>query len=151
MNKEKLSDRAAEFFASGYNCAQSCFAPLAVELGLDESTALKIASAFGGGVARTGAVCGALSGVLLALGLRKASSEASPEQKDALYAEAATLIARFSEEFGAIDCRDLIQCDLSTSEGRDEANKRQVHSAICTNIVKKAVELSLEPYQEKGS
>ena len=47
----------------------------AEELGLDPETALKIACGFGAGLARRQEVCGAVSGGIMALGLRHGRGE----------------------------------------------------------------------------
>ncbi len=60
---------ALEKFAEGYNCAQSVAYTFAAECGLTEDAALKLSCAFGGGMARTQEVCGAVTGALLVLGL----------------------------------------------------------------------------------
>ena len=52
-------EKAIEYFHNNFNCSQSVFASYAKELGVDEKTALKIASNFGGG-ARKGELCGAV-------------------------------------------------------------------------------------------
>jgi hypothetical protein len=53
---------------AGFNCAQAVFAALAPEFGLDQATAVKIAATLGGGIARTGETCGAVTGALLTIG-----------------------------------------------------------------------------------
>ncbi|KUK02681.1 MAG: C_GCAxxG_C_C family protein [Thermotoga sp. 50_1627] len=64
-----MTDRALELFKCGFNCAQSVFAAFAPRSGLDESIALRVAAAFGGGMARCNSVCGAVSSGLMVLGL----------------------------------------------------------------------------------
>jgi len=67
VNK-KQSQRALELFSQKYNCAQSVFGACPVSGGLSEAQRLALAAPFGGGVARQGEICGALTGALLALG-----------------------------------------------------------------------------------
>ena len=59
--------KAAELFLSGYNCAQAVAAAFSEELGLTESQAARMVSAFGGGMGRLREVCGAVSGMLFVL------------------------------------------------------------------------------------
>ena len=49
MNHHK--ELAKSYFLKGYNCAQSVVLAFHEELGLDEETAARMASAFGGGMA----------------------------------------------------------------------------------------------------
>lgn len=54
-------DKALNFFrkGSGFNCAQAVLAAYASQFNFDAEAALKVAAAFGGGIARTGGNCGA--------------------------------------------------------------------------------------------
>lgn len=51
------AEMAQANFLKGYNCAQSVLLAFAPECGLSEETAAKLASSFGGGVARLREVC----------------------------------------------------------------------------------------------
>ena len=144
MDIEQAQTSAVELFSAGYNCAQAAFVATAPEFGMDEASAIKVSAAFGGGIARSGNICGALSGALMALGLKRAPVETSPEIKAAVYARAQKLIAAFSERCGAVDCRDLSGCDLSTPEGAARFASRNVHKTVCENLVRTAIALVAE-------
>ncbi|HCM28818.1 MAG: hypothetical protein A2Z99_12180 [Treponema sp. GWB1_62_6] len=144
MEYEPIRARALELFAAGYNCSQATFAALAPSLGMDEATALKTAASFGGGIARSGGVCGALTGALLALGLKRGQCDISPEIKNAMYLRAGALMDAFAKGRPSADCRDLIGCDLSTAEGRAAALSRDVHKTVCRDLVAEAVRLVIE-------
>ena len=144
MDYETARKRALELFAAGYNCSQATFAALAPGLGMDEATALKTAACFGGGIARSGGPCGALSGALLALGLKRGQADTSPEIKNAMYVRAAALKEAFGKGRPSVDCRDLISCDLSTAEGRASALARDVHKQVCDGLVSEAIRLVIE-------
>lgn len=82
-----------------YNCAQGVLVPFAAEAGLNEELAYKIGESFGGGM-RSGRVCGALTGTLMAMGLLDLSSPESTQ----------TVIREFTERHeGCTDCRDLLR------------------------------------------
>ena len=76
---------------------------------MDFETGMKIASAFSGGIARTGNVCGALTGALMALGLKYNDAEKSNEVAVKLFDE-------FISINGSIICRELINHDLITDD-----------------------------------
>ena len=61
--------KAAELFLGGYNCAQSVVVAFCDVTGLEVDFAAKLASSFGGGMGRMREVCGAVSGMLMVLGL----------------------------------------------------------------------------------
>ena len=102
--------RARELFLGGYNCSQSVFAAFAEDIGMDEGLALRVASALGGGIAGTRQTCGALSGMLLALGALRGSAQA-PDQptKKALYDSGRALMERFGQAYGAANCGELLK------------------------------------------
>ena len=60
---------AVELFLQGYNCAQAVAEAFCDVTGLDEKTAARMASSFGGGMGRMREICGAVSGMLLVYGL----------------------------------------------------------------------------------
>ena len=62
-------EKAKQLFKQGYNCAQAVVCAFADECGLDEDTAYRIASSFGGGVARMREVCGAVIGMSMVAGM----------------------------------------------------------------------------------
>lgn len=48
---------------------------------------------------------------------------------------------RFRERFGELDCRALIDCDLTTPEGGQSFADRGLHAGLCTGLVAGAVEI----------
>ena len=77
-------DKAKEFFLEGYNCSQAVFLAFSDELGIDQETALRLSSSFGGGMGRLREVCGAVSGMFMAAGVKYGYSDpkASDEKKE---------------------------------------------------------------------
>lgn len=63
------ADKAAELFKS-CNCAQAVLGTLGPGAGLESPECFRVAAAFGGGMARMGLVCGAVTGGMMVLGLR---------------------------------------------------------------------------------
>jgi C_GCAxxG_C_C family probable redox protein len=144
MDIDKISARGEELFGSGYNCAQAVFAACAPEFGLAEDAALKTAAAFGGGIARSGNICGALSGALMALGMKRSPAEPGSEVKAANYARAQALMTAFGERCGARTCRDLTGCDLATAEGSALFASRGLGKTLCPKLVETAIALVAE-------
>jgi C_GCAxxG_C_C family probable redox protein len=134
------ADTAAARLDQGFNCAQSVLAAFAGQLGLDESRALKLASPFGGGVSRRGEVCGAVSGALMVLGLAQGAD--TPAGKESAYLLGQDFLQRFEARHGTILCRKLIDCDISTPEGLQQARSRGVFKALCPRFVRNATEIA---------
>ena len=63
-------EKAVSLFKSGYGCAQAVLLAFADELNIDENTAAKLASSFGGGMGRLREVCGAVSAMFMIAGLK---------------------------------------------------------------------------------
>ena len=97
------------------HCAQAIFGAYGEHLGsgkVDFDTCMKISSAFSGGLARTGNVCGALTGALMALGLKYGGSKNEEKVNEA----AVKLLDEFTSLHGSIICRELINHDIITDE-----------------------------------
>jgi C_GCAxxG_C_C family probable redox protein len=60
-------EKAGQLFDNGYNCAQSVLQATCPKAGVDLNN---IAAAFGGGIGNSKCLCGAISGGVMALGLR---------------------------------------------------------------------------------
>ena len=77
MTKEERIEKAVSLFKEGYNCSQSVVAAFADMYGFTEEQALKMASAFGGGIGRMRETCGAACGLFMLAGLEKGATKGS--------------------------------------------------------------------------
>ena len=103
--KTERIERAIALFNSGCNCAQATLLAFADRIGADEKLLLRVASDFGGGMSGTRETCGAVTGMLMALGLIKGYDDVTDtEHKHRLYAEGRELIDDFIAEFGTANC-----------------------------------------------
>jgi C_GCAxxG_C_C family probable redox protein len=135
-------DRAVSGLKEGFNCAQAVFSTFAPELGLEENKAARIASLFGGGMARTGGTCGAVTGAFMALGLKYGSSRPQDKEiKEKGYEIAREFVRRFTERNGSTVCRDLLGCDIGTPEGYERAKQQGYFDTVCIKLVKDSVEV----------
>lgn len=99
MTKEERIEKAVSLFREGYNCSQSVVAAFADMYGFTPEQALKMASAFGGGIGRMRETCGAACGMFMLAGLEKgAVVGADRESKAATYALVQELAAKFKYE-----------------------------------------------------
>jgi len=138
----RQSQRAVELFSRNFNCAQSVYAACAPGNGLSEAQRLALGAPFGGGIARQGEVCGALTGALLTLG--EAGGEAMAADpvagRKVLYERVHQLTDEFRAAHGSILCRELTGCSLDTEEGQRLYNERGLHQNLCSELVFFAVE-----------
>jgi C_GCAxxG_C_C family probable redox protein len=135
-------ERALELFSRNYNCAQSVYAACASGDGLSEAQRLALGAPFGGGIARQGEICGALTGALLALGEAEGKVMAADPVvgRNALYARAKQLMEAFREAHGSILCRELTGCALDTEAGQRSFKERGLQQNFCTKLVAFAAE-----------
>ena len=102
--------KAANLFSGGYNCAQAVMVAFCDVTGVEESLAAKMASSFGGGMGRMREVCGAVSGMLMVLGLLYGyDTPGDDESKKAQYQTIQALCGKFREEAGSIICREILK------------------------------------------
>lgn len=129
----------------GFNCAQAVLGAYAAEYHLDEQAILRMTSVLGGGLARQGETCGAVTGALMALGLQSGTSEPDdPDAKDQAYELGERFMAEFCRRNGTTLCRDLLGCDISTPEGLQFAREHTLFDKFCRNYVYSAAEILVE-------
>ena len=106
---EERVARAVDNFMQGYGCCQSVVAAFADLYGLDETMAKRIAAGFGGGVGRMRMMCGAVSGIVILVGLDCGQIEGADRQgKSACYKVVQQLLAESKEENGSLICAELL-------------------------------------------
>ena len=122
---------------SKFNCAQTVFSLFAPELGIDEKTALKIASGFGGGMA-CAETCGAVTGAYMVIGMKHGHASPNPDEK----ANTKLMVQKFNEKFknvhGSLICKKLTGFDISTPEGNTAACEEGVFINKCPGFIKTA-------------
>ncbi len=129
-------EEALRMFARGFNCAQAVFAAFGPGLGLSTDQALRVSSAFGGGMGRMGEVCGAVTGAFMVMGFKYGWSDAvDSASKGMVYGLVREFAARFKSRHGSIICRDLLGCELGTPEGMAQAQSKRFHTEICPEFV----------------
>ena len=113
MSSDELAQRAVAYFRGGFNCAQSVLLVLAEHINPQTKNDLipKIATGFGGGVGRCGSVCGALTGAVMAVGIKYGTNEAGIEKRLKAYANARVLYTQFERQHGSVMCHDLFGYD----------------------------------------
>jgi len=121
---EKYTQRAEKFRAieePHHNCAQSVFMSFAPECGISEDTAYAVAKNFGGGM-KVGAMCGSITGALMAIGMLGGSDE-----------QRAEFMQLISTAYGGdVDCAPLLRKNV------EEPGKEK--KPFCDGLVYKAVE-----------
>jgi C_GCAxxG_C_C family probable redox protein len=137
-----LGEKAIRHFRDeGYNCSQSVLLTMAEHWKCKNDLIPKVATAFGGGMGRCGSVCGALTGGLMAIGIRYGTNEPSAEKRSRAYELAETFYRQFEKQNRSVMCRELIGLDLSDAKQRKKAQEEHVFEKKCTVFVESAVKI----------
>lgn len=147
--KESIAEKAERLHNEGFNCAETVLKIATEQWGIKDAIIPKIATAFGGGIGRKGSACGALTGGVMAIGARFGRSVGSDTaSRDRSYALGLDFAKWFEKEFGSLICYDLIQCDLTTPEGREK--QRAMRKEKCSRFITRAAQGVLDLVQEKA-
>lgn len=107
-----------------------------------------MAAPLGGGVARWGNVCGAVVGAAMGIGFVFGCTKGEEkEKKEKTYAKVQEMIRSFEKDYATIQCRELIQLNLSNPKDRkkfQELNMRQ----RCAQFVTKWANLARQLIKE---
>ena len=148
---EELQEEAVRYFCyrpsnfpagRPYNCCESVLLSLKDLLDVDPKLIPKVGTAIGAGVSLNGLLCGSISSVLMAIGLKygRISPEENPQP---IWEMADKYVSEFKKRFGAVNCAQLTGLNLKTQEGLKEYFAR-VHDYACAERLKFAVEKGLE-------
>lgn len=141
---EDAAALAVATFRNGINCTQAILSAWGARHGLDRETALKLGGAFGSGM-NMGETCGAVTGALMVIGLRHAKvSTAGFLSRDRTERETREFIERFKARNGTVLCKELLGCDLGTSQGRAAARRDRSFKTRCPKFVRDAAEILAE-------
>lgn len=142
-NKElvlEARNRAGNYYKQGYNCAEAilmtCRELLAPEL---DPQIVKMATPLGGGIGRTGCLCGALNASIMGLGMLQGRTDCQTDRSNAGQ-HAANIHKLFTEQFGSPCCSELNFNDF------DNVN----HYRRCLKIVGGTAFLLFTYFQNQG-
>ena len=142
-------DLAAACFKEGFSCSQAVLSACGGRFGLDRETALRVAGAFGGGMARRGETCGAVTGAFMVIGLKHGKIKADDNTaREKTYDLAKEFTVKFVSRNKSIICKELLGYDLSTPEGREAVKEKKLATTICPKFVQDAVEIVEEIVKE---
>lgn len=140
-------EKAKALFLEGYNCSQAVIGAFCDVIKIDFETAMKIASSFGGGVARMRHICGTCSAMFAVAGAMRGNSEPSAKLKSEHYAFIQDMAKGFAARNGSIICREILELrakksSLIDNSDRSVANERTEEyykTRPCLSVVEDAV------------
>ncbi len=137
--------KAKDLFLQGYNCAQSVAMAFADAVNLPEDDLRALANPFGGGICRLRETCGAVSGMLMIIGLKH--KELSKKE---MYELGRKAISDFEAQCGSYICRNLIKGDAKDTSPVPSSRTEQYYAKRpCLELVAISAELTLKYIEEK--
>jgi C_GCAxxG_C_C family probable redox protein len=139
----KKSEKAVDYFRNRFNCSQGVFTVFGKDHGLSEDNCLKVSCAFGGGMGRQQHTCGAVTGALMAIGIKYGKAMNDPEEKKKeTYLKTRDFFERFTELNGSVNCKDLLDgLDMNDPDDHKEIMERKLFDIKCEKYVADAVEI----------
>jgi C_GCAxxG_C_C family probable redox protein len=117
------------------------------EIEIENEIIPRIAFGFAGGIGNTGAVCGAVAGAVMAIGLKIDRGDTMEEGLRAL-GVVQEFRRRFEAEMETITCRELTGADLSTEEGIKQYMSSDTPQTVCFPAVGMAYRLVVDLLKE---
>ena len=147
LNRKEL---AMENFLKGYNCTQAVFLAFQDLFEMDEKTAAKLSSSFGGGMGRLREVCGAVSGMFLVAGMLYGyDTPGAHQEKSDHYKRIQELAKAYELENGSIVCRELLGLNRKKDEPTPaERTEEYYKKRPCGKLVRMAAAI-MEQYIEE--
>jgi C_GCAxxG_C_C family probable redox protein len=108
----------------------------------------RIATGFCSGMARTGGMCGAVSGGIMAIGL-SLGRDVPTDPIDPCYQAVRTFMDRFSARYQALTCLALTGVHLGTPEGQ-AAFREKGQINLCYDYVTEATRLVVEIVEHRS-
>lgn len=147
IENSRYGEIAEENFRKGYNCSQAVFLAFRELYEMDEATAARISSSFGGGMGRLREVCGAVSGMFLTAGILYGyDSPGADREKTEHYKRIQELAKAYEEENGSIVCRELLGLTQKRQEPVPEKRTEEYYrKRPCPELVRMAAAI-MEQY-----
>lgn len=131
MEKEII----AKQFMKGFDCSQVVLERYAEKLGITPEMANRIGAGFGGGMGK-GETCGAVTGAMIALGMKYGHcQEEHMEQKDVMNAKRDEFLEAFLKEYPACSCKGLLKYDISKPEEMQKILDEGLLFDFCPQVV----------------
>ncbi|MGL4344144.1 MAG: C-GCAxxG-C-C family protein [Cellulosilyticaceae bacterium] len=132
-------EKAIAYHLEGYNCSQAVVGVFCEELGMTKEEAMKVASGFGGGM-RCAQTCGAVTGALMALGLKYGQVHGEDQEtKMAMYQKVTAFHEQFKAQNQTVVCKELLGHDITTEEGMAQIKEKGLSRTVCDQLIADAV------------
>jgi len=147
-NPDQTAQRSGELFEQGLCCAESVLQAIAESRGIHSDLIPRIATGLCAGISRTGGICGAVSGGVLAISMVTGRSNAQ-EPREENHRLVRQFLAECETKFGSTNCEKLIGCRLDTPEGQQFFKEHNLHEK-CAGFSREAARIAARLLEESA-
>ena len=138
----QTEEKAIALFTSGLNCAQSVTTAYSEKLNFDNTFALNFSCGFGGGMGRLQETCGAVTGAFMVISIFNGQKYTENGVKKIMtYSMIQDFNSKFLARHKTINCRALLDCDLTTEEGLHYLQENNLHEKVCEKCIRSAIQI----------
>ncbi|MGC8774864.1 MAG: C-GCAxxG-C-C family (seleno)protein [Chlorobaculum sp.] len=136
-------EKALQLFSNRCNCSQAVFSAFRQVEVLDEASALRLATMFGGGVAGSGGgMCGAVTGALMALSMRYGMGGIGElANKRKTYELGGKFMEEFEKRIGSCRCESILGLRIGEPENLQKARELKLFETVCVSAVATASDI----------
>ena len=145
-------EKALEYFREGYNCCRATLMPFADIIDVDEEVLAKVAGPFGAGISRLREVCGAVSGMTMAIGMIFGTDDISDkDKKEKQYSLVSELANKFIAHHCSIRCRELLKLENESDFTIPSDQLKQYDDGkFCENLICDMVSMIEDVLRREG-
>jgi C_GCAxxG_C_C family probable redox protein len=138
VTKNQAVERCSKRFEDGYNCCETVLFSFCELMGVESNIIPGIATPFGGGIHKRQHMCGALSGAVMAIGLKYGRS--TPDgAREPSSERAGRIIDKFIERYGSANCLEVLGYGPEDLE-KIKQDKQKIRTTICGPLIKQVSE-----------
>ena len=130
VDPSRVGERAEELDRQGWTCSEAVFLAISEALGMEAP--VELLTGLGAGLGGRGHACGAVTGAIVALGLRFGRKEPDKEAKARAYRAAARMYDQFRRDFHSTECWEI------TDREPDPVRRKE----LCLPTVRRAAEIA---------
>jgi C_GCAxxG_C_C family probable redox protein len=141
--KETIINKALHYFnVEGWNCAESVYMAIFQEYYKIDVTP-KTVTAYGGGIARTGSICGAVNVAIM--GISQKYGRTNP-RTPFIKTQRPTIqfLNQIFDQYGTINCSRLTQTQHTELERTGRFREQDIKENLCTPLIRKVMETFLQ-------
>jgi C_GCAxxG_C_C family probable redox protein len=139
MSPEEMRQKAMDLFQKRFHCSQAVLAVGQEKLDMVNEDVVKAMGSFGGGIASSGRVCGALIGgvaLISSMYSRGNLSEKEDPRMWLLSRKLTKIFEEITEPYGGVNCRDIAQVDWHDHKAvKDFYTNPESRRKACIQIV----------------